>query len=85
MSLESVAAAAATTVPAVRRRFGGKAGLAEGINAGELPSSADPDVLANLLIGACYACYIATSDLPDDWPEQTLQHVWPQAPGTRHG
>ena len=156
MSLESVAAAAATTVPAVRRRFGGKAGLAvavidslrvdplpaesgpprhralmllqnfranllrgnsmavvgtllaeerrhpellaafrsrlvqprraalsrvltEGINAGELPSSADPDVLANMLIGGCYACYIATSGLPDDWPEQTLQHVWPQA------
>jgi AcrR family transcriptional regulator len=155
MSLESVAAAAGTTVPAVRRRFGGKAGLAvavidslrvdrlpaesgpprrralavlrnfranlqsgnsmavvgtllaeerrhpellaafrsrlaeprraalrralaEGISAGELPASADPDVLANMLIGAFYARYIATSDLPDDWAEQTLQHVWPE-------
>jgi AcrR family transcriptional regulator len=155
MSLESVAAAAATTVPAVRRRFGGKAGLAvavidalrvdplpaesgpprhralmllqnfranllrgnsmavvgtllaeerrhpellaafrtrlaqprraalsraltEGINAGELPASADPDVLANLLIGSFYARYIAASELPDDWAEQTLQHVWPE-------
>jgi AcrR family transcriptional regulator len=154
MSLESVAAAAGTTVPAVRRRFGGKPGLAvavidslrvdslpaesgpprrralavlqnfrsnllsgnsmavvgtllaeerrhpellaafrsrlaeprraalrralaEGISSGELRASADPDVLANMLIGAFYARYIATSDLPDDWAEQTLQHVWP--------
>jgi AcrR family transcriptional regulator len=154
MSLESVAAAAGTTVPAVRRRFGGKAGLAvavidslrvetlpaesgpprrralavlqnfranivrdnsmavvgtllaeehrhpellaafrsrlveprraalrralaEGISAGELPASADPDVLVTLLIGSFYARYIAASELPDDWAEQTLQHVWP--------
>jgi AcrR family transcriptional regulator len=154
MSLESVAAAAGTTVPAVRRRFGGKAGmaaavidslriegmpaesgpprrralavllnfranllrsnsvavvgtllaeehrhpellaafrqrlaeprraalrqaLAEGIGSGELPDSADPDVLASMLIGSFYARYIATSDIPGDWAEQTLRHVWP--------
>jgi AcrR family transcriptional regulator len=156
MSLESVATAAGTTVPAVRRRFGGKAGmavavidslriegmpaesgpprrralavllnfranllrrnsmavvgtllaeehrhpellaafrqrlaeprraalrqaLAEGISSGELPDSADPDVLAGMLIGSFYARYIATSDLPGDWAEQTLRHVWPDA------
>lgn len=154
MSLESVAAAAGTTVPAVRRRFRSKASLAvavidslrveglpagsgpprrralailrnfhanllrsnsmavvgtllaeegrhpellaafrsrlveprraalrqvlaDGISAGELPDSADPDVLASMLIGSFYARYVATSDLPDDWAEQTLRHVWP--------
>ena len=156
MSLESVAAAAGTTVPAVRRRFRSKASvavavidslrvksmpaesgpprsralailrnfranllrrnsmavvgtllaeehrhpellaafrhrlveprraalrqaLAEGISSGELPdSAADPDVLASMLIGSFYARYIATSDLPDDWAERTLRHVWPE-------
>jgi AcrR family transcriptional regulator len=157
MSLESVAAAAGTTVPAVRRRFRGKAGmavavidslraesmpaesgpprsralavlrsfranllsgnstavggtllaeehrhpellaafrqrlaeprrgalrraLAEGISSGQLPDSADPDVLASMLIGSFYARYIATSDIPDDWAEQTLRQLWPDAP-----
>jgi AcrR family transcriptional regulator len=154
MSLESVAAAAGTTVPSVRRRFGNKAALAEaiirslrvadlpgqagppraralailedfrrnllradtmavlgtllaeerrhpelleifrtglagprrsllhqaladGVTAGELPSSADPEVLTSMLIGSFYARYIGASDLPDDWPQQTLQAVWP--------
>ena len=159
MSLESVAAAAGTTVPAVRRRFPGKASvvvavidslrvesmtpgsgpprdralavlrnfhanllrsnsmavvgtllaeehrhpellaafrtrlveprraalrqvLAEGISRGELPDSADPDVLASMLIGSFYARYIAASGIPDDWAEQTLRHVWPDAGNT---
>jgi AcrR family transcriptional regulator len=156
MSLESIAAAAGTTVPAVRRRFRTKAGvavavidalrvegipaapgpprgralavlrnfranllrshsmavvgtllaeehrhpellaafrsrlveprraalreiLADGIATGELPAAADPDVLASMLIGACYARYLATSSLPPDWPERTLRQVWPAA------
>jgi AcrR family transcriptional regulator len=156
MSVESVAAAAGTTVPAVRRRFSSKAGMAvavidslrveslpatsgpprsraltvlrnlhtnllrsnsmamvgtllaeehrhpellaafrsrlvegrrtalrqvvaEGISCGELPGTADPDVLASMLIGSFYARYIATSDIPDDWAEQTLWHLWPDA------
>jgi AcrR family transcriptional regulator len=156
MSLESVAAAAGTTVPAVRRRFPGKANLAvavidslrieampagsgpprsralavlrnfranllransmavvgtllaeehrhpellaafrgrlveprrnalrevlaEGISRGELPNTADPDVLASMLIGSFYAKYIATSGIPGDWAEQTLRPVWPEA------
>jgi AcrR family transcriptional regulator len=165
MSLESVAAAAGTTVPAVRRRFRSKAGmavavidslrvvsmpaesgparsralailrnfranllrensmavvgtllseerrhpellaafrgrlvgprraalrraLAEGISSGELPESADPDVLSSMLIGSFYARYIATSDIPDDWAEQTVRQVWPdpaQRPAMRPG
>jgi AcrR family transcriptional regulator len=159
MSLESVAAAAGTTVPAVRRRFRGKASLAvavidslrvatmpvesgpprsralavlrnfhanllrrnsmavvgtllaeehrhpellaafrsrlveprraalrraltEGISSGQLPDSADPDVLASMLIGSFYARYVAASDLPDDWAERTLSQVWPEAPAS---
>jgi AcrR family transcriptional regulator len=57
--------------------------LAEGISSGELPDSADPDVLASMLIGSFYARYIATSDIPDDWAERTLRQVWPEAPSAR--
>ena len=155
MSLESIAAAAGTTVPSVRRRFGSKADIAEavvqslrvadlpatagpprahalailenfhrnlrrrdamailgtllteehrhpelmevfrarlaaprrallrqalagGITAGELPATADPDILTNMLIGSFYARYIATSQLPADWPEQALAAIWPE-------
>lgn len=154
MSLESVASAAGTTVPSVRRRFRGKAelaravigalrvepmpavagppreraleilrnfhgnvlrsnampvvgtllteesrhpellaafrdslvgprravlrqALADGIAAGELAASADPDVLASMLIGAFYARYLAAPDIPGDWAERTLREVWP--------
>jgi len=53
--------------------------LAEGISSGELPDSADPDVLTSMLVGSFYARYIATSDIPDDWAERTLRQVWPDA------
>ena len=53
--------------------------LAVGISSGELPDSADPDVLASMLVGSFYARYIATSDIPGDWAERTLRHVWPDA------
>ena len=62
------------------RRAALRRALAEGISSGELPDSADPDVLASMLIGSFYARYIATSDIPDDWAEQTLRQVWPDAP-----
>lgn len=159
MSLESVAAAAGTTKPSLRRRFGGKADLAraviaslriepiaaapgparqrvldilrnfqanlvgsdampvvgtllaeehrhpellaafrgrlveprrvllreallDGIRAGDLPASAAPEVLANMLIGSFYARYLASSDIPGDWAERTLRQVWPAETGT---
>ena len=159
MSLESVAAAAGTTVPSVRRRFRGKAdlaaavigslriadlpaatgapraralailrnfhdnlrrpdslamvgtllaeerhhpellgafrrrlveprrallrdALADGVEAGQLPPSADPEVLASMLIGSFYARYLAASVIPDDWAERTLRQAWPE---DRHG
>ena len=159
MSLDSVAAAAGTTVPSVRRRFRGKAdlaaavigslriadlpasagapraralavlrnfhdnlrrpdslaivgtllaeerrhpellsafrsrlveprrallrdALADAIAAGELPQSADPEVLASMLVGSFYARYLAASVIPDDWAERTLRQAWPDQ---RHG
>lgn len=54
--------------------------LADGIEAGELPPSADPEVLASMLIGSFYARYLAASDLPADWPDRTLRPVWPEQP-----
>jgi hypothetical protein len=54
--------------------------LTDGIVAGDLSSSADPDVLVNMLLGSFYARYIATSELPDDWPQRTLASVWPDQP-----
>lgn len=65
------------------RRTALRDALAEGVGSGELPGSADPDVLASMLIGAFYARYVATSDVPDDWAEQSLRHVWPDADGAR--
>lgn len=57
--------------------------LGSGIRAGDLPRSADPEVLASMLIGAFYARYIATADLPHDLPESALQQVWPMTPRKR--
>jgi AcrR family transcriptional regulator len=54
--------------------------VADGIRAGELPASADPDVLVNMLVGSFYARYLATSGIPDGWAEQTLGLVWPDLP-----
>lgn len=56
--------------------------LADGIAAGELPRSADPEVLASILIGSFYARYLANSVIPDDWAERTLRQAWPDQ---RHG
>jgi AcrR family transcriptional regulator len=51
--------------------------LADAVEAGELPPSADPEVLASMLIGSFYARYLAASDIPDDWAERTLRQAWP--------
>ena len=56
--------------------------LADAVEAGELPPSADPEVLASMLIGSFYARYLAASAIPDDWAERTLRQAWPEE---RHG
>jgi len=58
--------------------------LADGIEAGELPP-ADPEVLASMLIGSFYARYLATSEIPADWPDRTLRPVWPEQPAAFSG
>jgi hypothetical protein len=55
--------------------------LADGVEAGELPASTDPEVIASMLIGSFYARYIAASDLPDDWAQRVLSPLWPDLPG----
>ncbi len=62
------------------RRTSLRQALADGIAAGELPPSADPEVLASMLIGSFYARYLASSDIPADWPDRTLRLVWPEQP-----
>lgn len=57
--------------------------LADGIAAGELPTSADPEILASMLIGAFYARYLVASGLPGDWAERVLRPVWPARPSPR--
>jgi AcrR family transcriptional regulator len=59
------------------RRAQLRAALADGIEAGALPQSADPEVLASMLIGSFYARYLAASDIPVDWAERTLRQAWP--------
>ena len=59
--------------------------LDDAVTAGELAPSADSEVLASMLIGAFYARYIASSDVPEHWPETLLRHFWPAAPGRRSG
>jgi len=61
------------------RRAALRGALADGIGSGELPDSADPDVLASMLIGSLYARYVAASAIPDDWAERTLRQVWPES------
>jgi AcrR family transcriptional regulator len=53
--------------------------LADAIETGELPQSADPEVLASMLVGSFYARYLAASAIPDDWAERTLRQAWPDA------
>lgn len=66
MSLESVAAAAGTTVPSVRRRFGSKAGLAEAVirslRVAELPAQAGPPRARALAILENFRANLAMTD-----------------------
>ena len=47
------------------------------IKAGEPPQSADPEVLASMLIGSFYARYLAASVIPDDWAGRMLRQASP--------
>lgn len=66
------------------RRVRLRQALADGIEAGELPQSADPEALASMLIGSFYARYLAGPAIPDDWAERMLQQAWPDRPVRDH-
>lgn len=42
-----------------------------------LRTDLDIDAATNLLIGSFYARYLATSEVPETWPERVLATVWP--------
>jgi AcrR family transcriptional regulator len=58
-----------------RRRVAGV--LERGVRAGTLRAGLDAELVATMLIGSIYARYIATGDVPADWPERTVASMWP--------
>jgi AcrR family transcriptional regulator len=51
--------------------------LRQALASGDLPDSADLDVLTSMLVGSFYGRYITIAGIPDDWPERVLSAVWP--------
>jgi AcrR family transcriptional regulator len=53
--------------------------LRTGVEQGQLPARLDLDVAVNLLVGSCYARYLAAAAIPPDWPDRALSLIWPPA------
>ena len=51
--------------------------LERGMRDGALRPGLDTAAVTTALIGGIYARYIATGDVPQDWPERTVDAVWP--------
>jgi AcrR family transcriptional regulator len=51
--------------------------LERGMRDGALRPGLDTGAITTALIGGIYARYIATGDVPEDWPERTVAAVWP--------
>jgi AcrR family transcriptional regulator len=58
-----------------RRRVAGV--LERGMRTGALRQGLDTDVVTTMLIGSIYSRYIATGDVPADWPERAVSSIWP--------
>jgi hypothetical protein len=58
-----------------RRRVAGV--LERGMRTGALRQGLDTDVVTTMLIGSIYSRYIATGDVPADWPERAVKSIWP--------
>lgn len=58
-----------------RRRIA--SALRRGAAVGALREGLDVDVITTLLTGSLYARYLATGDVPPDWPERTVGALWP--------
>jgi AcrR family transcriptional regulator len=55
--------------------------LRAGVEQGQLPARLDLDVAVSLLVGSCYARYLAAADIPADWAERSLNVIWPPGGG----
>jgi AcrR family transcriptional regulator len=51
--------------------------LLRGMHSGALRAGLDVDVITTMLIGSVYSRYIATGDVPADWPERAVSSMWP--------
>jgi AcrR family transcriptional regulator len=58
-----------------RRRVSGV--LRRGMRGGALRAGLDVDVVTTMLIGSIYSRYLATGDVPADWPERAVASMWP--------
>ena len=54
--------------------------LLAGAAQGQLPARLDLDVTVSLLVGSCYARYLAAGTIPADWPDRALTVIWPPPP-----
>ncbi len=54
--------------------------LLAGVVQGQLPARLDLDVTVSLLVGSCYARYLAAGTIPADWAGRALSIIWPPAP-----
>ena len=59
----------------LRRRL--VAALEGGMDAGTLRPGLDTEAVATMLVGSLYARYLASSDVPPDWPERVVDSLWP--------
>ncbi len=58
-----------------RHRLAGT--LERGIAAGALRPELDVDAVTGMVIGSLYARYLASSEVPPDWPERVVETLWP--------
>lgn len=62
-----------------RRRLAGT--LERGVRAGALRPELDVDAVACMLTGSLYARYLASGEIPRNWPERVVAALWPAIAG----
>ncbi len=51
--------------------------LLAGVEQGQLPAQLDVEMAVSLLVGSCYARYLAAGAIPADWASRGLSAIWP--------
>jgi AcrR family transcriptional regulator len=51
--------------------------LERGIATGNIRRDLDVEAAVTMLVGSLYARYLASSQVPDDWPERVVETLWP--------